>query len=184
MRIVGIDLALRNSAAVALDEEYKFLGCKVITSNAKTLDNEDLLIYNRNEILTFCGNSNNLIIIIEGLAFNSPSLAKDIIAGNFWSIKLKLYENGTEYHTVPPVSWRAKVFSKEQKEELKSFKKENSGKSGLKVKEVALSCVPNNVISEFKKYLTDNKLNVKFLYDLADAYCIAKYGVILYNESK
>ena len=192
MKIVGIDLALRNSACVSLDENCKFIDCKVITSTTSQFDAEDLLLYNCNNIMSFtidgCKDvKSDVIVMIEGLAFNSTSLAKDIIAGNFWHVRFSLYIREIEYHIVAPASWRAKVFSKEVKDNLKSNKKEakSAGISSSKlVKEAALSMVPKDVQNLFKKYLTDNKLNVKFMYDLADAYCIAKNGVLLYNESR
>ena len=183
---MGIDLALRNSACVSLDNNGKFLDCIVLTSIASKYDAEDLLIYNYSTIFNFI-NDKQSIVMIEGLAFNSTSLAKDIIAGNFWNIRLGLYKEEIEYHIVAPASWRAKVFPSEVKERLKNDRKEANvaGIAGSKlIKEAALSIVPDNIKKEFKKYLTDNKLNVKFMYDLADAYCIAKHGVILYNESR
>lgn len=192
MKIVGIDLALRNSACVSLDDNCNFMDCKVITSSASKIDAEDLLLYNCNNIIPFVTNGcedvkSDVIVMIEGLAFNSTSLAKDIIAGNFWHIRFALYIKDIEYHIVAPASWRAKVFTKEIKEKLKKDKKEAkaaSSSGNLLVKEAALSIVPKNIQNIFKKYLTDNKLNAKFMYDLADAYCIAKNGVLLYNESR
>lgn len=186
MKIVGIDLALRNSACVSLDENNRFLDCIVLTSTADQYDAENLLVYNYNTIFNFI-NDNESVVMIEGLAFNSTSLAKDIIAGNFWNIRLGLCKEDIEYHIVAPASWRAKVFPPEVKERLKTDRKaaKTAGITGSKlIKEAALSLVPDNIKKEFKKYLTDNKLNAKFMYDLADAYCIAKYGVILYNESR
>lgn len=189
---MGIDLALRNSACVSLDDNCNFMDCKVITSSASKIDAEDLLLYNCNNIIPFVTNGcedvkSDVIVMIEGLAFNSTSLAKDIIAGNFWHIRFALYIKDIEYHIVAPASWRAKVFTKEIKEKLKKDKKEAkaaSSSGNLLVKEAALSIVPKNIQNIFKKYLTDNKLNAKFMYDLADAYCIAKNGVLLYNESR
>lgn len=183
MKIVGIDLALRNSALVALDEDLNLINVMIITSSSKKYDGEDLLNYNCKLIIDFVKDNNIHIAMIEGLAFNSTSLAKDIIAGNFWNIRLKLYELNKEYHIIAPVSWRAKVFSKEQKDALKTYRKEN-GKYNTRLKDTALECVPDNIQKTMKKYLTDNKLSDKFIYDLADAYCIAKHGVLLYNESK
>lgn len=192
MKIVGIDLALRNSACVSLDNNGKFLECKIITSTPREYEAEDLLLYNCNNVISFVSNncndiSSDTIVIIEGLAFNSTSLAKDIIAGNFWHIRFALYMKEVEYHIVAPASWRAKVFTQEVKVKLKSDKKEakiTGGKGNNLIKEAALSMVPLDVQKLFKKYLTDNKLNGKFIYDLADAYCIAMHGVLLYNESR
>jgi hypothetical protein len=192
LKIVGIDLALRNSACVSLDENGNYIDCKVITSTAEDFEAEDLLLYNCNSILGFavdkCKNpKDELIVIIEGLAFSSVSLAKDIIAGNFWHVRFTFYMEEIEYHIVAPASWRARVFPEDIKSKLKADKKrlKDDGKTnGKLIKEAALSVVPLDVKKDFKKYLTLNKLNDKFMYDLADAYCIAKHGVLLYNESR
>lgn len=187
MKITGVDLALRNSACVSLDENMKFLGCSIITSSVDDYDAEDLLLYNCNSLFSFLGkDAKDGIVMIEGLAFNSTSQAKDIIAGNFWHIRFALYSMEVEYHIVAPASWRAKVFPKSLKEKIKDDRKEykSNNKQYKGLKEAALSCVPADVQKRFKKYLTDNKLHVKFMYDLADAYCIATHGVMLYNESR
>jgi hypothetical protein len=83
---------------------------------------------------------------------------------------------------IVPTSWRAKVFTQDQKDELKTYRKENNG-YGTMLKDMALRNVPDDVKKIFKKYLTDNKLADKFIYDLADGFCIAKCGVML-NDSK
>lgn len=185
MHIVGVDLALRNSACVRLDNNLKLVDQLVITSSAQEYNNEDLLLYNQKCLDKFIGKDKDIIVMIEGLAFNSTSLAKDIIAGNFWNIRLGLYAKNIEYHIVAPASWRANVFSKELKEKIKNDRKEckDNGKSYAGIKEAALSCVPKKDQETFKSYLTSNKYSAKFLFDLSDAWCMASYGVKLFNES-
>lgn len=179
MNVVGIDLALRNSASVILDSDFNFVDCCVFTSDKKKIDEEELLVYNHRAISNFMQAGNATKVFIEGLSFNSASLTKDIIAGNFWYLRTRLKEELALSSTIiSPASWRAKVFDAEQKAELKEYRKVNKGYGNM-LKEMALRNVPEEVRGHFIKYLTDRKLAGKFIYDLADAYCIAKYGVLI-----
>lgn len=185
IKIIGVDLALRNSAIVVLNSDYSFNSCKVVTSD---YTGEDLLIHNKNEVSSLIDDKENTIVFIEALSFNSASSTRDIMSGNFWYVKASLYEYGIETYSIEPASWRSKVFTKEVKEWSKDLRKElrDSGIKGVRYKQVlkdaALKMVPDDVQILFKEYLTTNKIYAKFIYDLADAYCIATHGVNTYHE--
>lgn len=188
MSTTGIDLALRNTACVILSDTFESIDFKIITSDKKLFDKEDLLLYNYANIYNLILENDvygpNDSICIEGLAFNSPSLTRDLIAGNFWYIKTRLYSDfNVLTEVISPASWRAKIFTADEKAELKEYRKENKGYGNM-LKEIATRHVPSDLFDEFKNYLTSKKLPAKFIYDLSESYCIATYGVILKNDTK
>lgn len=185
MNILGIDLALRNTACFTLDHEYNCIDYCVITSDKKFYDDEGLLVYNSNKLSEFRRMTEADLIYIEGLSLSSASLAKDIIAGNFWYVRTTFHNDTDRVCKIaPPASWRAKVFTVDQKAEIKEYRKNNGGKYTTILKEIALRHIPDDLLEQCKKYLTDNKLSGKFIYDLADAYCIAKYGIMVTYDTK
>jgi hypothetical protein len=185
MRIIGVDLALRNSAYVILNENGSFIDCGVVTSSARDYKDEKLLEHNSNKILSLLSNEqmNENFVILEGLSFNSITAFKDLIAGNYWHIRMELYSKKCKCYTVPAASWRAKLFSEEQKIFLSNYRKENKT-YGDKLKVCATQLVPLDVQKIFKEYLLKSKLHINFLYDLSDAYCIALYKIRHFDELK
>jgi hypothetical protein len=185
MNIMGIDLALRNTACVVLDENYNSIDFCILTSDKKLYDDERLLVYNADRLSEFRQRSDTNAIFIEGLSLSSASLAKDIIAGNFWYIRTLFHlDKDIVCNVVAPASWRARVFTVDQKAEIKEFRKNNGGKYTTILKEIALRHVPEDLLEIYKKYLTDSKLSGKFIYDLSDAFCIAKYGIMVNYDTK
>lgn len=188
---LGIDLSLRSTGLVFLsdtDIQYQLV-------NNKKLDDESLILSNFSEITSFIEKTKPTNIGIEGLSFGSISSSKDIIAGNFWYLRTQLYHMfpNIKVDIIPVLTWRSKLFNKEERQELKK------NETALKTFKRQLMHIPQN---EKKQYLLDNqdlvlKANIKYLtycklpstiqdmfhvygftkgtFDLSDAYFIADY---------
>ena len=194
MNVIGIDLSLRSSCIVYLsDNEFEY---RLITSDSKKLNDEELLIYNSNEILKFINRFEPDYIALEGLSFGSISSSKDIIAGNFWHLRTQLFKNWSgksKIEIVPVLSWRSPLFNKEERASLKeNTKKMNTLKKSMvgktREEKKALAVLNSELVLKTNiKYLTWEKLpeqlktefdKVGFTkggFDCTDAYFIAKH---------
>lgn len=190
---LGIDLSLRSTGLVFINKDTVIY--KLISSDSKNLNDEELLIYNSYQICKFIKECNPTHIGLEGLSFGSISASKDILAGNFWHLRAEICILFPDIivDIVPVLSWRSKLFNKEErtllkenmgkvkalKEEMKNFSKEDKKKLVLDNEELILNSdikyvtwkkVPEPYKSEFEKIGFR-----KGAYDLSDAYHIAKY---------
>jgi hypothetical protein len=191
---VGIDLSLRSTGLVYMGKngEVKY---KLVMSDSKNLNDEELLIYNAHEIYKFIKKCNPSKIALEGLSFNSVSSSKDIIAGNFWYLRAELCKlcPDIEVEIVPVLTWRSKLFNKEERTLLKenntkvkelkkvlmTLPKEEKTKAVLEneqlilnsdIKYVTWAKLPEPYKSEF------HKIGIrKGCYDLSDAYHICNH---------
>jgi hypothetical protein len=199
MSFLGIDLSLRSTGLVFLNQDH--IEYKLITSDAKKLNDEELLLYNIKEILAFIDYHRPKYIGLEGLSFGSVSSSKDILAGNFWCLRTAIYEKLTTPDIIPVLTWRSKLFDKVERAELKrnmelvkELKKEVAKLPKEEKKQLLLD---NELLIERAniKYVTWEKLpepiksdfhKVGFTkggFDLTDAYFIAdfmrtKYGKV------
>lgn len=191
MSFLGIDLSLRSTGLVFLNQDQ--IEYKLITSDAKKLNGEELLLYNIKEILEFIDYHRPKYIGLEGLSFGSVSSSKDILAGNFWYLRTMIYQNYVTPEIIPVLTWRCPLFNKEERAELKC----NMGLLNELKKQ--LIKLPKD---EKKQLLLDNELlieraNIKYVtweklpepiksdfekigfskggFDLTDAYFIADY---------
>lgn len=116
---MGIDLSLRSTAVVNINKNG--ITYKLVTSSSKNLNDEELLLYNQREIRQIIKSCNPDKIALEGLSFGSLSGSKDILAGNFWMIRSMIKQDFPDIKlTIKPVtSWRNKLFTKDERLELK-----------------------------------------------------------------
>jgi len=191
--IVAIDLSLRSTGLVAL-QDNRILEYDVITSDAKKLNKEELLIFNSLKIMDFIDKYQPDKIGLEGLSFGSISSSKDILAGNFWKLRTDIFKAGYPIDIIAVLTWRSSLFNKEERKLLK----ENSKKLKLLRKEWKLITdkvektqilKDNNelILNSNIKWLTWLKLpaNIREEFekvgfskggaDLCDAYFIARY---------
>lgn len=201
-RIVGIDLSLRKTGIVCLNGKGNLIGFNLNICPVE-YKNEDILIYNQSNIVQFLDNygiSNDAknIIAVEGLSFNSPSSAADLISANWWILKFNLKTKYSNIDTkiITSSSWKSKVFTTEEVQSInKEFpiirakkgikltsdeKKENNktkAKMKVKVKNLIVSKIPTNIRTDFDNYIKENKYPKDSLFDLSDAYWIARYFV-------
>lgn len=194
MKTIGIDLSMRCTGLSFIDgDKFEY---KLVKTDAKKLNNEELLIHTANEVIDFIKKYNPDKIGLEGLSFGSLSGSKDILAGNFWYIRTEIFRQlGYHVDIIPVLTWRSPLFNKEERKVLKEYSvKMKELKAELKLikslKEKNLFNLDNIEIIRNAdiKYLTWMKLpdNIRSVLeaevgfdkggaDLTDAYFIAKY---------
>lgn len=209
---VGIDLALRNIGMVALDNDGEFLDCGLISSDPKKYNNEELLLHNIDMVDTFVNTffdkdrskrfkDSFKAVGLEGLSFNSKSASIDLIAANHWQVRVYLRHEELPLSVIPPKSWMKSILTKDvlsawakdypvtrAKRGMKLTKTEqqDNAKSKAQVrklgKQLILDSVPDAVRTQLQEYVTDRKLHKDCIYDLSDAYHIARYVFNLRNK--
>jgi hypothetical protein len=197
--IVGIDLALRKTGIVALDNKGNLKEFSIVSSDPKTVTGEDLLIHNRKHIsanVMFClATKGKTQIALEGLSFNSVSADHDLISANHWITRLTLKDfSSVNLSIFPPKSWQKSIVTKDVMAEwLKEYpvirakkgkkltKEEVAANSKSKLairklsKQLILEAVPGPILKKFEMYVTQEKLPKDAIYDLTDAYCLAMH---------
>lgn len=191
---LGIDLSLRSTGLVFIDN-HDNVKYKLVTSDSKKLNDEELLMYNIDEILDFIEWNKPTHIGLEGLSFNSVSSSKDIIAGSFWYLRvmLKKYYPHIKVDIIPVLTWRSKLFNKEERKILKEtvaqvkLLKKELMKLSKEEKKIKVLENEQLILNSDIKYVTWEKLpepyksefeNIGFKkggYDLSDAMHIANY---------
>ena len=183
MNIIGIDLALRHTGVVILNDKCQIVNTFVISTD-KIKDEEIFILYE--EIFqTVLKNYDLDIINIEGLSYGSVSSRRDIIAGLFWYLKMFFFKQKLQTNIVPVLSWRNKLFTKQElknirlaKKELKKIDRKKSPeqykilKDQSDIKLQTYLKLPENVKMQFLKQFK-KKADI---YDATDAYFIAKYS--------
>lgn len=183
MITIGIDPSLRSSALVTLNSNTgELLDFIVIQNNRKDIKTENLILSNVTSMMDFienCYNDYGAIdkVLLENLSLNSKSLAMDQLSAQTWYIRLKLLELKYEYGTIAPMSWKAKLFTQDEKKFLSDLKKTDKKQYRVQLKEIAMKHVDDISLSKFDTYIADNKYKKTTIYDLTDAYCIAKHAV-------
>jgi hypothetical protein len=115
---LGIDLSMRSTGLFYKNGDvtkYK------LVVPPKDYCDEELLVYVCTQISLFIQETNPEKINLEGLSFGSVSSSKDLIAGNFWSVRKMLYTDypRIEVEIIPVLSWRSPLFNKEERANLK-----------------------------------------------------------------
>lgn len=190
MRIIGIDLSMRSTGLTYKNEDE--LEFDSINPSAKTYNDEALLSYNAKMVCNFIDKYVPDVIVLEGLSHNSISSSKDLIAGNFWHVRIAIKERYllVPLYIVPVKSWREPLFSKEERKiiaqctkELKELKKLMKGCNKAERNDLTLqneSIILGSDIKyqtylklpeEIRERLKDNSAK----YDITDSYFIAKH---------
>lgn len=168
---IGIDQSKRSTGCVMLDESGSIKSHHLIYE--PKLDNEQLMVYQWDSFDAWIGEtigdrSSIAGALIEGLSFGSVGSSKDFLAGLQWHFRAKFLE---EYNrllgTIPVSMWRSKVLDKDEQKLAKAV-----GKTGLKEAVVSKLSVhtKNDFMHTVKSYGKKDSL-----YDLADAFFIAKH---------
>jgi len=133
---------------------------------------------------------------MEGLAFGSPSSVIDLIAANHWMVRCSIKNSFPKINwtIIPPKSWQKSIITKDilailakdypvtrAKRGMKLTKEEkqtntkSKAEIRKKTKEIIKNSVPKEITKEFELYIEKNKLHKDSIYDLCDAYFLAKY---------
>jgi hypothetical protein len=186
---VGIDLSLRSTGLVCIDEKGDLADYNLVHSTPEQLNDEELLISNITKIITFVEKQyvkfDELRVAIEGLSFAGRSGEKDKIDGHFWFLKvsLKIFFPDVLVGIIPVNSWRSRVLTRQDSDKYKK----RYGKLGVKI-----GCthkLPDYVRNNFQDYIRKYKLDQEKkkgkwknkpkdknpLFDLTDAFFIAEY---------
>jgi hypothetical protein len=192
MKVLGIDLSLRSTGLVCIDGDE--VSYKLVTPDIKKYNDTDLLIYDSNEICDFVMEMKPDVVALEGLSFGSLTGSKDILAGNFWYLKVRLSQIGYNPQIVPVLTWRSPLFTKDERKKhkedtklVKEWKVKVKDIKGNARKDI-LAGTEQLFFDADIKHLTFQKLpvNVRIMfenavglnsgvYDLSDAYFIANH---------
>lgn len=166
--MVAIDLSMRSTGIVCLTPQNKLIDFKIIS--AKKLEDEELLIWNANEIIKFCKKNKPSYIVIEGLAYLAKSSRLDVIHGNFWNVRCEIKREfkNISVGVIPVLSWRNDLLSKEERKSAKEI-----GREGIKI--AVVDKLLKNVKVNFENYIKKNKFSKKAIFDLADAFFLGCY---------
>ena len=200
---IGIDLALRKSGVVVLDDNGNLKSLEVIDSTNKKLKDEDLLLNNKLAIKNLLEELSSKYtikcIFLEGLSYNSVSSSKDLIGANYWLSMIEMKILDIKYVVIPPKSWQKIIATKEKllpivekfpikrankkekltKEEVKLNTK-HKAETRKELKNLILNSIPENIRIQITEYIENNKKVEDFKYDLADAYFITKLSMSKY----
>lgn len=170
---LGIDQSKRSTGLVLLDNDGELKDFRLICPSMN-LDGVELGAYQLDwysDFLYYNGLDLNppKVALIEGLSFGAIGGAKDILAGLNWAFRIHSLKHYKFYLGVCPVSqWRSKVLSKEEQREAKQTK------DGLK--KFVVNKLPVDVREAFTEYVKSKCFKKDSLYDLADAYFLAKHA--------
>lgn len=187
--IIGIDLSLRSTGIVVLNEREELQSFKLIQSPKKQYQSqEESIINNATEICKFIKESSYDMgyaidgIALEGLSYGGVSGSKDVLYGNYWVLRCALYTNFKCSQTIIPVAkWRASVITPNEKRKL--FEK--YGKGSVSLKQGCVDKLPSYVFDKFGSYIESLKdIKKASIYDLSDAYWIAKFENTQYQLQK
>lgn len=185
--IIGIDLSLRSTGIVSLNEDSTLSDFAIIASltgnekskskaNIPIKNQEELLIHNAKEICAFIDTQMSFSAIdgiaLEGLSFGGISGSKDILQGNFWHVRCEIFKRFGDIPIgiIPITSWRAKVLDKKKKSKyLEIHGKKKYLKQGV------VDELPEDVREAFKEYIKLERFKKDSIYDLADAYFVTKF---------
>ena len=181
--ILGIDLALRHTGVAILNDDCSLHSLSVLI--ADNLVDEQIFIYYENEFTKLFNKYNFTTINIEGLSFGGLSSKKDIIAGLFWYVRLliyKFYGEQISVNIIPVLSWRNKLFTKTEKQQHRQAKKQlanlqkgcdeyETQKQLADIKYQTYLKLPH----EIQSYINNKTSNKTYIYDMTDAYFIAKH---------
>lgn len=174
------------------DLEYK-----LVTSSSKKINNEELIVYNVESICDFINICRPNQINLEGLSFGSASSSKDILAGNFWTLRVEIHKRfDIPVNIIPVLTWRSPLFDKAERQQHKAYEKQlkelKASIKGIKSRKdkQAILAENNEIVNNANiKYLTWKKLPANIAsqfedvgldkggYDLTDAYFLAKHSI-------
>lgn len=170
--IMSVDMSLRSTGVCVIDKNDELLHFELLKTDAKRFpDDEGVIIHLRRELdrlmLKFLKTDQ---FVIEGLSFGAKSSKKDVIAGAYWGLRTLIYRYypNVLIGSVPVNSWRNWVTTKDERDAAKKECKDP-------LKNVVFRKLPGEVQRDFLLYVEGNGWGIKSVFDLADAYWIARF---------
>lgn len=187
--LVSIDMSLRSTGIVVMNSKNILVDYHIIKTFPKTdegdydqmIDHEDTILSVTEKVMEIIDSVDTRRVVIEGLSFGGKSGMKDVIAGLFWCIRSQIRHEHPYIliGAIPVLSWRSKVLTpKEVKEAKTKFSPKNKA-----IKKATLEKLPKNIKVQFENYLESKELHNDHIYDLTDAYFMAKYRNSLDKKS-
>ena len=197
---IGIDLSLRSTGIVHLVDQ-KITNYTIIDLDSSIKD-EELFVRNANLVADFVEANLPKLIVIEGFSFGASSGEMDKIHANYWVMRIELWKRGITaripIEVIPVTSWRSPLFDKAERKVLteagKLYKANKIPTKGLKgderkeamaankilemaasIKEATLRKLPEEVRDLFATYLVMSDRHRDQMYDLCDAYFLARH---------
>jgi hypothetical protein len=172
--LIAMDMSMRSSGLIALEPDNEIIDLSVIVTTKKDFpDQEDLIIHITDTVINFIEKHSANSFVIEGMAFAGLSGFKDVIAGIYWGVRVAIWRTFPQMlvGSVPVTSWRAPVLNKEERK----YAKENFSPQAEAIKIATVNKLPTEIYDRFHDYLGENKMSIKKMYDLADAYFLGVY---------
>lgn len=200
---IGLDISLRSTGVVVLEDDK--IKTFQIFDPEPSIKEEELLIKNAKDISEFIhmvSENSTGKIGIEGFSFGAISGSKDMLFANTWMVRCALKQLGIldrfKLSIIPVTSWRSPLFNKEERKSLKDakdiLKKNKVSLRGLKgqdrlnametnrhlesnasIKVQTMKKLPLTIQSLFLNYIIETGRKEDQVFDLCDAYNIAKY---------
>lgn len=169
--LLSLDMSMRSSGVVVLDEDNNMYHFEVIKTDAKQFPYDvDLMIYISGRIMDIIEAYDVTEFVIEGLSLNSKSAKKDVIAGIYWVLITMVTINYPEIliGSIPVKSWRTHLRTKD---EWSWFKKNcrDALKNGV------FTLLPEDIKRQFLLYVEANGMKIESVFDLTDAYFLGIY---------
>lgn len=180
--ILGIDLSMRSSGLVVLEPDASLHAFSLLKTDKDTWeDDRDLLLYVEARVLWLLQHCPGVThIFLEGLSFAGKSAKRDVIDGLHWHLRAELRRHYPDVALtpVPVTTWRSRVLDKQQQRDAKAAHKTRG------LKEACVRELPAEVQRTFKAHVKTQKFPPTSVYDLTDAYWIARYGLDKTSKGK
>lgn len=167
---IGCDISLRSSG-ISIVENNKLVECFIYQPSEKCY--EQLITDSFFFYYDFFKKMNDKYDIeqinIEDLSFNSISSTKDILATNYWNIRVILHNLKIHYQIFSPSNWRKinEIIPKDKKQKIY---KEELGKNYLKI--LAMNKLDEETKEFIMNYCEKNKLKKDSHFDIIESYFI------------
>ena len=187
--LVSIDMSLRSTGIVVMDSKDNLIDYRIIKTFNKVnkgdydqmIDHEDTINHVVDEIMEITYQQDTRRVVIEGLSHQGKSGMKDVIAGLFWAIRSTIRRESPHIYigAIPVLTWRSKVLTpKEVRESNTKFSPKNKA-----IKKATLEKLSKKIRVEFENYLESEGFHKDHIFDLTDAYFMAKYRNSLDKKS-
>ena len=171
---VAMDMSMRSSGLVCLKKKTdELVDFKVLKTDRKDYGDfhERLIADISRDTVDFIEKHDADVFVIEYLALSRKSAVADVIAGLHWGIRTRINEDSPHVliGTITVTEWRAHTVPIEIRRAAKDKYPRDHNKW------MVVDQLPYHIADTFEKYVKDNKMPEKTIFDLADAYYLGVY---------